>query len=210
MNALMLEAARYMGYPGAPDGAGERLLAAAFDKLTAAAQPRASHVCFPCAVTPSGVSLSGTEAVFASRDLARTLMGCESLALMAATLGAAVDSLMRRSALTSVVEAAALQAASAALIEKVCDDEQSKIERETGLFTTMRFSPGYGDLSLAHQNELLALVRADRLGMSLTAGEMLAPTKSVTAIMGLSPTVRMKTHDCTGCNKTDCAFRKAR
>ena len=51
---------------------------------------------------------------------------------------------------------------------------------------TWRFSPGYGDLPLSLQEELLSAVEAGkRIGLATTAGYMLTPMKSVTAIIGL-------------------------
>ena len=71
-----------------------------------------------------------------------------------------------------------------------------------------RFSPGYGDFPVAYQPDMLRLTRADRLGMAATGGNMLAPVKSVTAVIGLSDTPKSGGHNCESCDKSDCQFRK--
>ena len=74
-----------------------------------------------------------------------------------------------------------------AAIEQICDDVQSELQGKMPLYRqTWRFSPGYGDLPLALQEELLAAVEAGkRIGLATTQGHMLTPMKSVSAIIGL-------------------------
>ena len=50
-----------------------------------------------------------------------------------------------------------------------------------------RFSPGYGDLSLALQPAILSLLDGASLGVSATVDHMLIPEKSVFAIQGVKP-----------------------
>ena len=67
------------------------------------------------------------------------------------------------------------------------------------LFMTERFSPGYGDSPLEMQTQLLELLDAERqLGITLSKGYMMSPSKSITGIMGLADhpvTGRMATCD---------------
>ncbi|MBR3258643.1 MAG: vitamin B12 dependent methionine synthase, partial [Eggerthellaceae bacterium] len=51
--------------------------------------------------------------------------------------------------------------------------------------------PGYGDLPLEVQPDLLGLLDASRrLGITLSDSLLMSPTKSVTAIVGLRPAER--------------------
>ena len=51
---------------------------------------------------------------------------------------------------------------------------------------TVRFSPGYGDLPMNIQPDLLELTNARRdLGLTVGSNYMLSPIKSVTAIAGI-------------------------
>ena len=76
------------------------------------------------------------------------------------------------------------------MIEAYCDACQKELSTEAakeGLYLRSRFSPGYGDFSLDYQKELLILLDAPkRIGLTVTDSMMLTPTKSVTAVMGLT------------------------
>ncbi len=53
-------------------------------------------------------------------------------------------------------------------------------------YLSKRFSPGYGDLSLEIQKNLLAYLDAHRrIGIELTENYLMIPQKSVTAILGV-------------------------
>lgn len=208
------EALRYMGVP--PEAADAQTLAClerAAETLAACAAARHVLLTFPLHLEENAVSLGGC--VFESASLAAHLRGCPEAVLFAATLGAEADRCMlRASASGNVLEALALQACAASAIERYCDDCCAALaadEAKRGLYPLPRFSPGYGDLSLAYQRPLLRLLQADRtLGLSLTEGCMLTPTKSVTAVIGLSPRAACAPKPkCAACPKRDCAFRKA-
>ena len=60
-------------------------------------------------------------------------------------------------------------------------------ETAAPLFLTERFSPGYGDSPLEMQKQVLDLLDAEnKLGITLSKGYMMSPSKSITAIMGLA------------------------
>ena len=158
------------------------------------------------AVDATGVTLeSGTR--FNSRDLAAYLKGCEEALLLGATLGSRVDAAIRRLALGSVAEGAAAQAVAAALIESYCDEVQAKFDTG-GLAQRPRFSPGYGDWDLAEQRLLFPVLNCAKLiGLTLTEGCMMAPSKSVTAVIGLSEDVQCVWNKCMTCGNINCPYR---
>ena len=147
-----------------------------------------------------------------SAHLARHLKDCGAAYLFAATLGAETDRLLRRAAVTDMSRAVILQACAASLLEAYCDACCDGLSREAapeGLFLRPRFSPGYGDFPIAFQRPLLeALEAPKRIGLTATAALMLTPTKSVTAIVGLSPSPWCPPAGCAACGKADCAFRR--
>ena len=124
-----------------------------------------------------------------SRALARNLSGCDQAALFGMTLGLETDRLIYRLGRTAVGEAAVTDACAAAVAEAVCDELSQEIRGEAaalGRGTRPRFSPGFADFTLAYQRELLeALQLPKRIGVTLTGGGMMTPTKSVTAVVGL-------------------------
>ena len=146
---------------------------------------------------------------FTSRDLAAHVKGCEEVLLLGATLGSRVDAAIRRLALGSVAEGAAAQAVAAALIESYCDEVQAKFDTG-GLAQRPRFSPGYGDWDLAEQRLIFPVLNCAKLiGLTLTDGCMMAPSKSVTAVIGLSDDVQCVWNKCMTCGNINCPYRSS-
>ena len=150
-------------------------------QLLAAAQPRGIYRVLPREdVATEGVSIE------------RHLAGCDQVAVMAVTLGARIDQLIARTQITSMAMAVVLDTGASVLAEQIADQAEQIIREELagklqGRFFTARFSPGYGDYPVQYQREILACVDAHRrIGISLTAGNMMVPHKSVTALIGLA------------------------
>ncbi len=121
-----------------------------------------------------------------SSDLAKNLQGCEEAFVMAMTLGVDVDRLLVKLSATSTSEHYITDALSSALAEAVCDYAENRLKGET--VCRSRFSPGYGDLSLDIQKEILNAVSAEKLlGITLTESNLMIPQKSITAIIGIKP-----------------------
>ena len=108
--------------------------------------------------------------------------------------------------------AAAAQAAAAALIEDCCDEENERLRAEAaerGLKLRPRFSPGYGDFSIEHQRDIAReLDTPRRIGLTVTDSCMLAPMKSVTAVIGIAETEGSTARGCEDCDKQNCGFRR--
>lgn len=124
-----------------------------------------------------------------SADLKKNLEGCRGAVIFACTIGAGIDRLIRKYERTEPSRGLMFQGFGAERVESLADtfnwmvDEEAK---EAGLSTNPRFSPGFGDLPITVQPELLKLVDAERrLGITLNASFLMAPSKSVTAIIGI-------------------------
>lgn len=201
------EALRYLrAKPG--DEAAGILVDTVYLKLRNEVQARSVLQKHSIIVDNEGVTLD-TGVRFTSRDLARHLKGCDKALLLAATLGSRVDVAIRRLALGSVAEGAAAQAVAAALIESYCDSVQAQADTD-GLAQRPRFSPGYGDWNLQEQRLFFPVLDcAKRIGLTLTDGLMMAPSKSVTAIIGLSEDVACVWNKCMTCGNINCPYRAA-
>ncbi|MBQ7883937.1 MAG: Vitamin B12 dependent methionine synthase activation subunit [Phascolarctobacterium sp.] len=199
------EALRYLRAQANDEAAGI-LVDTVFLKLRNEVQVRHVLQKHSCTVLEDGVLLDcGVK--FTSRSLAKHLEGCAEVLLLAATLGSKVDVAIRRLALGSVAEGAAAQAVAACLIEGYCDEVQERVE--TTLKQRPRFSPGYGDWDLAEQRKLFAILECEKkLGLTLTDGLMMAPSKSVTAVIGLSESVACVWNKCMQCGNTSCPYRE--
>lgn len=210
------EVRRYLGCgredPG-PQVAAE--IESAIAALEREAAPRHIWAAYPLTLRDGCVQIASLH--MKSKNLTRHLHGCTQACLFAATLGPAPDRLMQRAALTAVSPAVILQAAAAAMIEAYCDeccDALAAHFARQGLYPRPRFSPGYGDLPLDCQPAFLRTLDAEkRIGLTCTSSLLMAPTKSVTAVIGLSPEAARPAKGCrskcAGCPNTGCAYRLA-
>lgn len=148
---------------------------------------RVCYSAFPCKIDGNHVDLGFTSTT--SCDLSKNLSGCERIILFAASVGVGIDRLIRRYERISPAKAACLQAIGSERVEALCDAFNFKIKEQSltnGYVPHPRFSCGYGDLSLELQKEIIpALDTKRKIGVSLTSGCLMLPTKSVTAIIGL-------------------------
>lgn len=183
------ELCRYLGYGKAePDERTKAAIRAVIDEYIPCVRERYVTLEVPMTVSENGVTLPG--AFLASKSLARTLDGCETAVLMAATLGAECDRLMMRYESSDMAKAAIAQACGACAIEALCDRICADIKKNAALralYPRRRYSPGYGDLPLETQKFFIDVLGTQKkIGLTLTDSLMMVPTKSVTAIVGLS------------------------
>ena len=105
-----------------------------------------------------------------------------------------------------------MQAIGAERIEALCDafcDKLKAEKSEKGLFLRPRFSAGYGDLSIELQRDIMrALDCGRKIGVTLNESLLMSPSKSVTAIVGISNMHCTPEFGCTSCENKDCSFRK--
>lgn len=123
-----------------------------------------------------------------SRKLAALLRDCREVFVFAATIGTAVDRLIAKKTVLSAADGLIADAVASATVEALCD----RLNRDlsVGLVTLRRYSPGYGDLSLDTQLSVLNLLDAKkRIGIGLTDSNLMTPSKSVTAIIGIKGTI---------------------
>lgn len=206
------EVLRYLGWRGqtlSPDL--EDRLAAMTALSQATAEPRWVWRRFAFSLTPAGVALAGADLTFRGRDLAAHLAGAEALAVLCVTLGHGVERTLLRLQAGALTDALLYNAASTALIEEAADRCAKEIRRAApGYHINGRYSPGYGDFPLEQQGDLLTLLQAgERLGVTLTAGDLMLPRKTVTAVLGLFREAQTHQEPCQTCAmRTFCTYRK--
>ncbi len=206
------ETLRYLGCRGQEiDSQTERLLNEVAEELERDSAPKSVYQEFPCKTEGDEVLIGGYR--IKSANLAKNLEGCGYAVLLAATIGRAADFMVKKYSITNMAKAAITQAAGAAYIETYVDEVQASIQKEAakrGLSLRPRFSPGYGDFALECQRELCAMLSCStRIGLTLTEGNLMMPTKSVTALIGLAAKERESCQmgTCSQCGKIDCEFR---
>ena len=153
-----------------------------------------------------------------SVSLRRHLADCERAVLFAATVGIEMDRFIARSGAVSPARALMLQAIGAERIEALCDrfcEDVSCRAEANGQHIRSRFSPGYGDLPIEIQRDIFRVLDCPRkIGLTLNDSLIMSPSKSVTAIIGISKngpgtdSVSAHSSRCTACAKADCPYRK--
>lgn len=207
------EAFRYMGISGDIPQNIMQIADECESRLINAASPKYHWVYADIAdIYKDTVTLAGHKLVLRGRDISEHLNGCFGTALLCATLGDGVDKLLRTVQTEDMAKALTADALASAAVEQVCDIAEKEIgERFADKFTTWRFSPGYGDFPLECQGDFLTAVNAMRtVGVCVTDGGLLTPTKSVTAVIGISEEpIPRKRRGCGTCKLRDkCSFRK--
>ena len=124
-----------------------------------------------------------------SENLAANIKNSHKVVVFAATVGIGVDRLLKAASVYSPSETLIYDAMASTAIEWFCDALCSELsERYSDYKLCPRFSPGYGDLPLSFQRDLMRVLDARRsIGLTLTENLMMIPQKSVTAIVGLKP-----------------------
>ncbi|MBU3145052.1 vitamin B12 dependent-methionine synthase activation domain-containing protein [Clostridium sp. CF012] len=159
------------------------------------------------------IFLLGSTLVLKDKDILNHLSDSKKCLVMAATLGIEVDRRISYYSRTNITKGLIMDACATTAIENLCDEIQTLIMEKAladNLHITNRYSPGYGDFSIANQANILNVLEAyKQIGLSVTESNIMIPRKSVTALIGLSEIVNLKSNDkCMNCNNSDCDFRK--
>ena len=122
-----------------------------------------------------------------SKDLKRHLEGCGEILLFACTAGAEMDRRIARAKLQSAAKGLLMHAIGAQQVEGGCDRLCLRLaELFPDRQLTDRYSPGYGDLPLEMQRDVMKALDCGRtLGITLSESLLMTPSKSVTAIIGM-------------------------
>ena len=111
------------------------------------------------------------------------LAECNGMIIMAVTLGAGVDRLIRTAQIRDMAEAVLMDSGASILAEQCADILEETIRADT--YLTGRYSPGYGDFPIEMQKTLLQAVDGPKsIGLTANESSILIPRKSITAIIG--------------------------
>ena len=213
MDQVKREALRYLGYgKNTADCAALNLIDSCMEEVQKGADPKHIYREYPLRFLEDGTLDLGAFQT-KSKHLFKNLQDCCQVILFAATLGTGIDVLLHRYTRLEMSRAVVMQGWAAAWIEDYCDriNENMKKEYEAkGLYLRPRFSPGYGDFSLECQKPLTAaLETGKRIGITLTDSLLMVPSKSVTAVMGVSEKpYRCEVKGCEACEMKNCVYRR--
>jgi 5-methyltetrahydrofolate--homocysteine methyltransferase len=206
------EALRYMGYGGQqPDDLFLRLIDECERQVLECAVPRFIYRVFEIEECEDGVAVVGTDFKLCGNSIKNHLKGCKQAVFFAATISAGIDKCLRIAQITDISKAVVTDSLASVAIEQVCDKFEEIIKAEyPEYYQTFRFGIGYGDLPIEQQGDFLKLLNASKqIGLSASDTSMLIPTKSVTAVIGLSENpIKGQARGCQTCNLKDrCSFR---
>lgn len=155
-----------------------------------------------CVASLRPVTRTGDAIVFGdfsteSVMLQKNMKTSEYAVMFAMTLGPAVDRLISRLLVTSKADAFITDACCTEYLESYANHYCAQVRDEAAeydLIAHPRFSPGFADFGLEFQWPLIRSLHADKkMHIALTEGNMLVPTKTITALMGLD----RRNHDLT-------------
>lgn len=203
----------YLGYGNnKPDEATIGLVESCIKELYTIMSPKCVYASFPIKFIDNRVVLDNCQIRLTGLDIAKHLKGCSVAVLIAATLSAQTDKLIRRMQSKDLTSGVIMDSCATAAVEQLCDDLENEIKSQfSDCFFTTRYSPGYGDLPLELQRDFLSTLDAPRsIGLCANDTFILTPRKSVTAVIGVgsNPSSSLRT-GCDFCRiRNNCWFKK--
>ncbi|MGM0502822.1 MAG: vitamin B12 dependent-methionine synthase activation domain-containing protein [Bacillota bacterium] len=167
-------------------------------------------------ISADKVNLGAGALVFQSQDIADLLANQEQVVVMAVTIGPDLEAQVEQYfANNQLNRATILDAVGSVAVEEVANQLQQRIAKEAKQIAlpslTMRYSPGYGDLDLEIQPQLLELVNGKQLGITTNDSFLLIPQKSITALIGLGRAESAVTakcdFNCHSCEYDTCVYK---
>ncbi len=139
-----------------------------------------------------------------SQDLDFYFQHCNECMIVACTLGLEIDRRVKYYEHVDMAKAVVFDAVSNCFLEE-CENEYEK-SLNLGLHT-FRFAPGYGDIPLTLNGDILKRLQADkRLGITLTSSHLMLPMKSIVGMIGIGDDAHKTCLSCI--RKESCSLRK--
>lgn len=209
------EVLRYLGYQGTflPPNLSQ-LIDSCMEDTLSLIQPKYVFRRFSLCKTEHTLSLKGTDLVLPGYDISEHLKNCHEIYLICLTIGLEIEKTIRRKTACAPEQSVIYDSCGSVAVEHLADYVSEQIQYQAaqeGLHTTWRFSPGYGDFPLETQREILSVMDAYRkIGLSSNNSFLLTPTKSVTAVIGITDVKKdPRINKCDYCSSHDfCEFRK--
>lgn len=160
------------------------------------------------------ICIKGSNLKLNSKDLYDLLDDCNECIIMSVTLGLDVEKEIKKYSYLELTKSIIIDACATTAIEEACDLIQNNMEEELnnqGKYITMRYSPGYGDLSIEANKEIINVLNSTKeIGLTITESGIMIPRKSVVAIIGITSSREDKVKkSCLNClNYETCKYKK--
>jgi len=129
-----------------------------------------------------------TAFVIPSAEMAKLLVDCCKVTLLICTIG---DELEQKTKALIVqkelTRATILDAVASEAVEALTDKVNELVRQEAngeGAKLTRRFSPGYGDWNISEHKNVLAILNAETIGVTVNEQHLMQPEKTVSACIG--------------------------
>lgn len=181
----------------------EKLLDTCIKEVKQVSQPRVTVKQFRLAKEPLRIYETG-DAIL-GKQMEELLKDCPECLLIGCTLGLELERKLKFYAKIDMTKAAVMDAVASAWLEEFCDEYESGLGYPA---RTYRACPGYGDFPLEFNRTIASLLDISRkIGVTITASNLLIPQKSMLGVIGIGDRGRGKS--CGNCvMRDDCPFRK--
>ncbi len=122
-----------------------------------------------------------------SASLSKFLKDSKTAIIFVATVGFETDRLIKKYSALSPSKALCFSAMGSERIEALCDELCDFLKEKYNASSVLRFSPGYGDLSLEIQKNIFSELNVTKnIGVFLNESLLMSPSKSVSAIVKIN------------------------
>ncbi len=121
--------------------------------------------------------------VLSGKDIYNHLRGYQKAIFFIVTLGIEIDKQINLLQYKDLTASYILDELASILID-IKSDKIEDSKRDFAIISD-RYSCGYGDYPLSLQENICKLLCSEKIGVKLTTGGMLSPTKSISAVIGL-------------------------
>ena len=142
------EALRYMGHRGEDiDEQLDKLITKCEKEVLRCVKPRFVYKVCDISREEKGILVKDTNLFLTGNSIKKHLDGCDKAVLMAVTISADADRLIRIAQIRDMAEAVVIDSLCSVAVEQACDRAELIIKEENpGYYQTFRFGLGYGDL----------------------------------------------------------------
>lgn len=172
-----------------------------FLELKSIATPKKNCVISNVSLENGFYKLDNLNIVLQSNDINKLFCECDKIATLVVTLGLEIDKQIAYYSKVDVAKSLIMDACSNVWVEAVMDElEEEVCQQMNGKFKTMRFSPGYGDLNISVQKDVIERTGSNKfLGINVNANYLMTPLKTITAFLGFSDKKQLFANICLTC-----------
>ena len=187
----------------------EGLIRESLEEVSEHLSYKACYLSTNCQVGDGVVKIGESE--ICSSDLAKNLRGAKEVILFACSIGFAIDRFIEKYKVIAPTKSLVMHAVGVERVESLANEfcffMMKELKKENKSLKP-RFSAGYGDFGIENQKLFFDTLDISKLlGITLNESMLMSPSKSVTAIIGITKEKEPDCHGCDTCN-AKCEYRR--